>query len=85
MPTPPANSGSDARGLLLISSAVAQMVVPILVGVWLDNKYGWKPWGMVAGAVLGIVGGGWSLYVISRRMNRDDRPESGHGSSPPEN
>lgn len=85
MTPPPANVGGDARGLVLISSAVAQMVVPILVGVWLDNKYGWTPWGLALGAAVGLVGGGWSLWAIGRRMNRNDRPESGGGSFPPEN
>lgn len=83
MTQPPADAGAggggDARGLVLISTAVAQMVVPILIGVWLDNRYGWGPWGMAGGAILGLVGGGWMLWRIVRRMNRTDRP----GGAPP--
>jgi F0F1-type ATP synthase assembly protein I len=78
-------SGDDARGLVLISAAVGQMVVPILLGVWFDNTNNTSPWGMVVGSVLGIVGGSWSLWAISRRMNRNEPPPTGSGSSPPEN
>lgn len=83
MTPPPADAGSggggDTRGLVLISTAVAQMVVPILIGVWLDNRYGWGPWGMAVGAVVGLVGGGWALWAIVRRMNRN----TGRGGAPP--
>ena len=30
--------------------------MPILIGVWLDNRYGWGPRGMAVGAVVGLVG-----------------------------
>lgn len=71
MTRPPTDSGGDARGLALVSSAVAQMVVPILAGVWLDDRYGWSPWGLVAGTVLGIGGGFASLVWLSRKQNRN--------------
>jgi F0F1-type ATP synthase assembly protein I len=76
MSRPPGNSGGDAKSLALISTAVAQMVVPILVGVWLDDRYGWSPWGLVAGTVLGFGGGFASLVWVSRKQNR-------HGGTPP--
>ena len=31
-----------------------EMVVPIALGLWLDNLFGWQPWGVVGGAVLGL-------------------------------
>ena len=38
-----------------------ELVVPILAGVflgmWLDGRFGWTPWGVVTGAVLGIAAG----------------------------
>ena len=70
MDRPPADTGGDARSLALISTAVAQMVVPILVGVWLDDRYGWSPWGMAAGAVVGVGGGFFLLVRMSRKLYR---------------
>lgn len=66
MSRPPGSAGGDARGLALASVAVAQVVIPILVGVWLDDRYAWSPWGAVVGTVLGFV----SLVVVSRKQNR---------------
>jgi ATP synthase protein I len=65
-------SGNDFRGLAMISTVVAEMVVPILIGVWLDNRYGWTPWGMTIGAVLGLVGGVGHLIVLARRSEKRD-------------
>lgn len=70
MSRPPTSSGGDAKSLALISTAVLQMVVPILVGVWLDDRNGWSPWGLVVGAVLGVGGGFASLVWMSRRQDR---------------
>lgn len=64
----------DFRSLALISTAVTGMVAPILIGVWLDNRYGWAPWGMAAGAVVGVGGGFARLVMMSRRANESDGP-----------
>jgi ATP synthase protein I len=50
--------------------------------VWLDDRYGWSPWGMATGAAVGLVGGVWALRAVYRRMNRTNRPG---GASPSEN
>lgn len=71
-PTP--TGGGDYRGLALISTAVAEMVVPILIGVWADGKFGTGPWGLVAGAVFGLGGGMAHLVLVSRRA---DQPTPG--------
>ena len=52
MTPPPA--GSDYRSLALVGTAVAELVAPVLVGAWLDSRYGWSPWGATVGAVLGV-------------------------------
>lgn len=62
-----APAGNDYRSLALISTAVATMVVPILIGVYLDNRNGWSPWGLVAGAVLGLGGTTAQLVRISQK------------------
>ena len=66
MGRPPTSSGGDATGLALISTAVAQMVVPVVVGVWLDDRNGWSPWGAVVGAVVGFAALVWTSQKQAR-------------------
>jgi F0F1-type ATP synthase assembly protein I len=41
-----------------LAAAVARFV---LAGVWVDRHYGTAPWGVVVGAVLGLLGGMYNL------------------------
>ena len=54
-----------------------EMVAPMVVGLILDDRLGWTPWGTVCGAVFGFVGGFVHLVAIL------NRPKNG-GGSPPE-
>ena len=48
-----------------------EMVAPIAVGVFLDNRFGWSPWATTAGAVLGMVGGlTHMLWMLKRQEDR---------------
>lgn len=49
------------RFLGLGGETAAATVVLALGGWWIDQKYGSAPWGLVVGALMGIVGG---LYVM---------------------
>ena len=49
------------------------MVVPIGLGAWLDSAFGWSPWGVVVGAVLGLVVGFTHLLVM---LNKRSKAES---------
>lgn len=43
----------------------------LVVGTWLDRRYGWQPWGMLIGSMLGLAAG---LYLVVRQglgMNKD--------------
>ena len=42
-----------------------EMVLPGLLGAWLDHRWGSSPWLMVAGFGFGIVGGIWHLIVLT--------------------
>ncbi|MBA4065256.1 MAG: ATPase F0F1 [Isosphaera sp.] len=64
----------DYRGLALAGTAVGEIVAPILIGVWLDGRYGWAPWGLAVGATLGFVGGIAHLIVIAWRENKKGEP-----------
>ena len=43
---------------------MAGVLLGILVGWWLDGKFGWKPWGLVVGAILGLAGG---MYLMIKQ------------------
>ena len=47
------------------------VVLGVIVGNWLDHKYGWSPWGVVAGAMIGLAAGMYQLIKDALRMNRD--------------
>jgi F0F1-type ATP synthase assembly protein I len=47
-----------------------EMAAPIGLGVWLDQLFGWSPWGAVVGAVIGLVGGIFHLVMMADRDNR---------------
>ena len=42
-----------------------------LVGYWIDGKFGTSPWGMLAGVIIGIVGGLYNLIRESMAAIRD--------------
>jgi F0F1-type ATP synthase assembly protein I len=43
----------------------------LAVGTWLDKKYGWSPWGVLVGSMLGLAGGMYLLIKDAIRMNKD--------------
>ena len=56
---------------------MGSMIVFVLVGYWVDVKYGTDPWGVLIGASLGIIGG---LYNMIRQAVHE---MFGSGSSGP--
>ena len=55
-----------------LAAAVAGFV---LVGVWVDRHYETAPWGVVIGAVLGLVGGMYNLIRESLAALRSQTPD----------
>jgi len=43
----------------------------VLIGLWLDRKFDWSPWGMLIGLALGLAGGLYSMFREVNRINRD--------------
>jgi F0F1-type ATP synthase assembly protein I len=41
------------------------------IGWWLDKRYGWSPWGVTVGAMLGLTGGLYLLIKDALRINKD--------------
>lgn len=60
--------GNDYRVLALASTAVGELVAPILIGIWLDSRFDWSPYGLAVGAVIGFVGSIAHLMVIANRQ-----------------
>ena len=54
---------------LSLAQVGLEMVVPLVVGVWLDYALGWKPWATLAGVAFGFIGGLMHLIVLSNRHN----------------
>ena len=46
-----------------------------LLGYWIDRHFGSKPWGLVSGLVLGMVGGLYNLVKESLTASREARVE----------
>ncbi len=53
----------------------------VLLGYWVDRHYDTKPMGVLIGAALGILGGGYNLVrtalQASRQVDRDKRDDIG--------
>lgn len=79
MPEQP--SKSRAMGYVIALSQVGmEMVVPIVLGVLLDNWLGTVPWLLIGGVLLGLFGGLLHLIAI---LNKMDRAQKSMGADQP--
>jgi F0F1-type ATP synthase assembly protein I len=46
-----------------------EMVVPVLAGLAFEYYVGGRPWGVIAGAALGLIGGLTHLLILLNRQN----------------
>ncbi len=51
-----------------------------LAGYWLDGKFGTRPWGLLVGVFIGIVGGLYNLVKASIQAQKDAEQEFRDGS-----
>ncbi len=42
----------------------------LLIGHWLDRRYGWEPWATVIGSMLGLCGGLYLVLKQTMQMNK---------------
>ena len=62
----------DHANLAMVGLQVAIGVgIGLVVGSWLDKRYGWQPWGATIGAMLGLAGGLYLLIKEAIRINKD--------------
>ncbi len=43
----------------------------LLIGTWLDHRFGWGSKGLITGAVVGMVAGMYLLFKEGMRINKD--------------
>jgi F0F1-type ATP synthase assembly protein I len=67
----------EFRRYVTMAQVGMEMVAPIAVGLALDYFFNCSPWGVVGGAVVGLVGG---LAHLVRLANR---PDESHTGKPP--
>jgi len=75
------NSGNpkDIQRAFAIAAVGMEMVIPALLGWWLDSYLNSGPWGALVGGVVGFTGGIWHML----RLAKQDEPSRNHKNSPP--
>jgi ATP synthase protein I len=48
-------------------SFVFALVIGVAAGWWLDEHFGWKPYGFFGGFILGLIAGIRNVYQITRK------------------
>ena len=74
VPPSPSPPESDNRGLAMLGTVVAEMVLATVLGVWFDRRNETEPWGALVGATVGIVGGVMHLMYIGRKSSGGGPP-----------
>jgi len=60
---------SEFGKYLVFAQVGFEMVVPIVLGLLADNHWETRPWGVVAGVVLGLAGGLWHLVYLAKKFD----------------
>jgi ATP synthase protein I len=69
MPQGPPNS-KDHGYYFALAQVGLEMVIPVGLGMLLDNSLGWSPWATAGGAIFGLAGGLTHLvWMLNRREN----------------
>ena len=66
---PEPQNRKELSRFLALGQVGLEMVAPVILGLVLDHYLGWSPWGVVAGAGLGLFGG---LFHLARVLNRNE-------------
>ena len=67
-----------------LGQAGLEMVAPLGIGLWLDYQFGWGPWGLVVGAIVGFVGGTIHMIVMAQQIERERSERAKHKDDPRE-
>jgi F0F1-type ATP synthase assembly protein I len=73
MENPPDDRSSYASAMQWVSRITSigiEMVLPGLIGYWIDLRLGTKPLLLIFGVILGFVGGIWQLIKLTGQNAR---------------
>jgi F0F1-type ATP synthase assembly protein I len=59
----------EMRHYFVLGQIGLEMVVPVLAGLAVEYYVGGRPWGVIAGAALGLIGGFLHLIVLLNRQH----------------
>ncbi len=66
----------EAGYYFAIGQIGTEMVVPAGIGALLDHYFCWSPWGVIVGAIVGLIGGmGHLLSLLNQRPSDKEKPE----------
>jgi len=53
--------------------AAFSLLIPLLVGIWLDRRYNCAPWFTLAGMIVGVI---MAVHAVVREVSRSYRPSA---------
>ncbi|HLJ95977.1 MAG TPA: AtpZ/AtpI family protein [Gemmataceae bacterium] len=74
MPEPPPTS-KELGHYITIAQIGMEMAAPAGIGLILDHYLGWRPWGVVVGAVFGLLGGLAHLIALTNQQQDSGSPK----------
>ncbi len=74
--TPKEQDPRDVGRYWALSQVAFEMVAPIALGMFLDSRFGWTPWGVLAGMIIGL-GGGIAHLMIYLKAEADTKSRRG--------
>jgi F0F1-type ATP synthase assembly protein I len=75
------SSRNEINRYLALAQVGMEMAGPIGIGFAVDYFFNCSPWGIIVGAVLGLVGGIAHLVQLSNRQDRPDSSKPQRGGS----
>ena len=69
--SPAANRMEVIRSFGEVASVGLAFVLALVIGTaggwWLDQRFGWKPYGFFGGFILGLAAGVRNVYLVTRK------------------
>ncbi|MEO8276123.1 MAG: AtpZ/AtpI family protein [Thermoanaerobaculia bacterium] len=69
--------GRDRQPWMRLAGSGVELAAAVgggsIFGYWIDRHYGSSPWGLLTGALLGLVGGFYNLVKASLAVSREAR------------
>lgn len=59
-----------ARQYVVVLEFLGILAVGAGVGWWLDERYGWQPWGLLSGLLIGMAAGIYRMIRASASLNK---------------